>query len=225
MKLVAMLRVKDAEDTLDGCLVSLERFVDEVVVVDNGSTDGTFDIYRDHPSVVYVGRSQGYDEARDKNQVLEYAVLRNPDWIVWIDADEEFDERFDRAAAERAMTQTYFTSVWFKLYHFWRNKTDVRVDGRWAPTFQRMMWKNTPLACWGDAAIHNGFIQRVEGDAFGSRVAIKHFGHITEKKTTDKQTLYRGIDNQDTEGWTGRDYDHMTDVSTLKLKPWDDLVW
>ncbi len=44
MRLIALLRVKDGEPYLADWLSAVSTFADEVVVVDNGSTDATMEI-------------------------------------------------------------------------------------------------------------------------------------------------------------------------------------
>jgi glycosyltransferase involved in cell wall biosynthesis len=45
--------VKDGEDTLGNCLESALPWVDEVIVVDTGSTDGTMDLARSFGAKVF----------------------------------------------------------------------------------------------------------------------------------------------------------------------------
>jgi len=82
----ACLIVKDEEKTLPDCLGSLRGLVDEVVVYDTGSTDGTVELARRAGARVV----QGYwddDFGRARNASLEHCL---GEWVLWIDADERF---------------------------------------------------------------------------------------------------------------------------------------
>ncbi len=80
----ACLIVKDEADNLPACLESLRDFVDEVVVYDTGSTDGTQEIARNLGATVLDGYWDD-DFARARNAALEHC---RGDWIAWLDADE-----------------------------------------------------------------------------------------------------------------------------------------
>jgi len=223
-KLAAMLRVKDAIETIRECLDNLSSFVDEIVIVDNGSTDGTLEVYEAYPKIVDVARTEGFDEGRDKNLVLDMAKRRDPDWIIWIDSDEAFEERMTRELVEQYMNQNKYAAIWFKQYHFWRDRRHYRTDDRWKPSYQRAMWQNQPGTFFSQDKIHNSLIQGLTGEAFGSDIRLKHYGHVTEAATRKKYELYRSIDNPDASNWTGRDYKHMTDESTVRLAEWREEV-
>jgi GT2 family glycosyltransferase len=83
----ACLIVRDEEETLTGCLESLQAVADEVVVYDTGSTDGTVDLGRRLGARVVEGY---WDDnfSRARNAALE---LCRGDWIVWLDADETLE--------------------------------------------------------------------------------------------------------------------------------------
>lgn len=71
------------ESNIDRCLSSLAG-VDEVVVVDSGSTDRTVEIARSYTSKVFYRNWTGY--ADQKNFAMS---LAKGDWILSVDADEE----------------------------------------------------------------------------------------------------------------------------------------
>jgi glycosyltransferase involved in cell wall biosynthesis len=84
MKISACLIVKDEERHLDRCLSSLQGIVDEIVVVDTGSTDGTLEIAQSHGAV--IGSFDWCDDfSAARNASLDLAT---GDWVLWIDADE-----------------------------------------------------------------------------------------------------------------------------------------
>ncbi len=77
--------VKNEEKMLAQCLNSVRDLVDEIVIVDTGSTDGTVAIAEKFGARVYHHAWQN-DFSLHRNQSLEYAT---GDWILILDADEE----------------------------------------------------------------------------------------------------------------------------------------
>lgn len=223
-KMVAMLRVKNAIDTIDECLTSLSSYVDEIVIVDNGSTDGTQECYTNYSKIVTIGHTEGFDEGRDKRLLLEMAKKRSPDWLFWLDADEVLEKRMTRELVERIMNQDEYTSIWFKQYHFWRSCTHYRIDGRWKPSYQRCMWKYQESQYFRKDRIHNGLIQGLTGRPLYSNIRLKHYGHVKRSDTMAKYVLYRTIDNPYKDCYTGRDYKHMIDESGTQLEEWQESL-
>jgi len=117
-KLVMLLRVKDGIQFIDEWLSCFEKLVDEIVALDNGSTDGTFEILKDHQKVVDITRTEGYNEGRDKNILYAMARKRNPDWCIWLDIDEVFEPELTRADFDRLMTKPFVNKYGFRRFHF-----------------------------------------------------------------------------------------------------------
>ncbi|MGQ3683434.1 MAG: tetratricopeptide repeat-containing glycosyltransferase family 2 protein [Candidatus Loosdrechtia sp.] len=77
--------VKDEENNLPKCLDSVVNFVDEIIIVDTGSTDRTVEIAESYGAKVFHHPWEGsFSKAR--NYSLKYATC---DWILIMDADEE----------------------------------------------------------------------------------------------------------------------------------------
>ncbi|NMI04158.1 glycosyltransferase [Paenibacillus sp. SZ31] len=92
------LIVKDEEELLPHCLSSVQGAVDEVIVVDTGSSDRSAEIAQQYGAVV-VGFEWCDDFAAARNAGLERA---SGDWILFLDADEALD----RAAREQIRSWT-----------------------------------------------------------------------------------------------------------------------
>ena len=215
MKLVAMLRVKDEIMWIEQCLARLSEFVDEIVILDNGSTDGTIEVYKNFPKIRTVLKTEGYHEGRDKIMLHEAAKELNPDWIIWCDGDELFEPAFDRTVVEQYM-RSHYNKVTFRMCNFWLSKKWFRIDDRYfAYTLnpQRSMWRNIPEAYFRDRKMHNGDIQAVPSPHYLSPYRIEHYGYANERKTRDKYERYKIIDTG-----SSRDYEHLNpDQRTLRL--------
>jgi len=79
----AIIIAKNEETNIGRCLKSVE-WVDEIVVVDDGSTDRTLDIAREYGAKIFQIEWEGFGAA--KNYALDKAIS---DWVLSIDADEE----------------------------------------------------------------------------------------------------------------------------------------
>ena len=86
IKISACYIVKNEEDNLKLSIDSLKRSVDEIVVVDTGSTDGTIEIAKSYGAKIIKTLWED-DFSKPRNVALEEAT---GDWIIFLDADEFF---------------------------------------------------------------------------------------------------------------------------------------
>lgn len=78
--------VKNEEKNLPRCLSSIQSVVDEIIILDTGSTDATVEIAKSFGAKIYHYQwSNDFSAAR--NFALQYVT---GDWILVLDADEEF---------------------------------------------------------------------------------------------------------------------------------------
>ena len=85
--------VKNEEDVLARCLESAADLVDEIVIVDTGSTDRTREA-----AGQFTGRVYDFDWVDDFSAARNYAFsLAEKDYCMWLDADDMLLEE-DRAA-------------------------------------------------------------------------------------------------------------------------------
>ncbi len=95
MRISLCMIVKDEEEMLPRCLAAVAEHVDELVIVDTGSTDRTVEIAESFGAdVVEFPWNGSFADAR--NVSLDRAT---GDWILWLDADEVLDDGPGRAAA------------------------------------------------------------------------------------------------------------------------------
>ncbi|MEQ8172630.1 MAG: glycosyltransferase family 2 protein, partial [Candidatus Eremiobacterota bacterium] len=79
--------VKNEEDTLSDCLESVRGLVDEMIIVDTGSTDRTVEIAEKFGARIFHYKWHD-DFGKARNFSLSHA---RGDWILVMDGDEVFD--------------------------------------------------------------------------------------------------------------------------------------
>ena len=104
--------VRDEEEMLPDCLASVRDGVDELIVVDTGSTDRTVEIAESFGATVLHVPWTG-DFSAPRNAGFDAAT---GDWILWLDADERLEE----GDAERLHELT--RKVWREA--FWLTETN-----------------------------------------------------------------------------------------------------
>jgi len=81
-KLSVVILTKDSQEIIKDCLESV-RFADDIVIVDDRSSDNTMDICRGYTDRIFVDSAKGFADKR--NFGAEKAA---GDWILQIDSDE-----------------------------------------------------------------------------------------------------------------------------------------
>jgi glycosyltransferase involved in cell wall biosynthesis len=142
MRLSLVMIVRDEEEMLPRTLEAIKPAVDEIIIVDTGSTDSTIEIAKSFGATVIEREWTGsFSEAR--NASLEAAT---GDWWIYLDADEVLvSEDVDKLRALTGQTwreafflhETNFTgdegtgiSVVHSALRMFRNRPNYRFSGR-----------------------------------------------------------------------------------------------
>ncbi|MCO5934659.1 glycosyltransferase family 2 protein [Mucilaginibacter sp. RB4R14] len=194
-KLVVMLRIKDGILFVDEWLARMETLADEIVVLDNGSTDGTYEILKAHPKVVDIIRTEGFNEGRDKNLMYDHARKRDPDWCLWIDVDEIFEPQLTRQHFDRLMSSRVINKYAFRRFHFIDRE---HFAGSWfrlnySSGHDRLLWREDPSGYFQDLIIDSPNVKGISGLRRGTDYRLKHLGYINKEIVDKKAELYRSI--------------------------------
>ncbi len=191
--------VRDEEDFLPDCLNSVLGAVDEIVVVDTGSTDSTLLIAAEFGARVFSFEwTDSFSEAR--NHALENA---SGDWILVLDADEVIAPK--DAAKIRALADGSADGYLFTYRSYSQNSHDIRWmandgsyeegdgwDGWISGEVVRMFRRDSRIRFSG--AVH----ESVDRSIFGSGgklaatdVIVHHFHEKKgEERLREKQLCY-----------------------------------
>ena len=117
VRTVAVIPAYNESGTIGPVIDNTAEYVDRVVVVDDGSSDGTAAIAREHGAVVieHVFNTGVGGAVRTGYQ---YAIKHGYDWVVQIDADGQHDpakipellataEEYDMVIASRYLNESY----------------------------------------------------------------------------------------------------------------------
>jgi glycosyltransferase involved in cell wall biosynthesis len=180
--LSACLIVRNEENTLERCLKSLYGEVDEIVVVDTGSTDSTINIAKKfNAKIVKFEWNDNFSEARNIS-------LNNTecDWIIFLDADEEL------VNSESKKLKTILNKSRFDAYNIrivnllgnisTKNETSIGKSIR--------IFRNKPNYRFS-GAIHEQIMNSLLTD--NAKISdldayqIKHYGYLKENRINKKK--------------------------------------
>lgn len=163
--------VRDEEQNLTACLNSVIDLVDEVIVVDTGSTDRTKEIAL-HRGARVFDFTWVDDFGAARNESLRHA---NGDWVFWFDADDRLNE------LNRDRLRTLFrglnaeTAGFVMKYSCLTNAT----TGAHTLVDQVRLFPNRPQIRW-EHRVHEQVlpaIQRLGGQIRWTDVVIDHLGY------------------------------------------------
>ncbi|WP_163151610.1 glycosyltransferase family 2 protein [Anoxybacillus sp. MB8] len=141
----AAILVKNEERCIERCITSILPAVDEVVVIDTGSTDNTMNIVKSFPSVKIVEFEWVNDFAAARNAGLKHI---NSDWVLWIDADEYLNSEDINSVREIA---AIFSQSYEDYIPLLRIGQENIINGRRSINYDmaRMFPMNRGLRYWG----------------------------------------------------------------------------
>ncbi len=185
-KISAILIVKNEENHLERCLQSIQGGVDEIIVVDTGSTDKTVEIAES------FGATIGHFEwCNDFSAARNYSLgLATGDWALWIDADEAVTPESWNPIYE-AVVRPHFGGYFTRIVNF----TDENETTEYTHAPIRLFRIDPRVRFTG--SIHEQISPAIDALAWPTahldKVTIHHFGYKpSEIEAKDK--LNRTID-------------------------------
>lgn len=165
--------VKDEETYLAQCFDSVKDVVDEIIVVDTGSTDQTQAICQRY-HVPFHSYSWDDDFSKARNHSLNFA---QSDWILILDADEIIDQKKDDfiSLLQGSTTDSYIVTIY--------NYTGELDEGEYSIHHSLRLFRNHHGFCF-QGAIHEQVISCDHPEqpltCEVSPLIIRHFGYLTK---------------------------------------------
>lgn len=186
MTISAVIITRNEEAMLPDCLRSL-AWVDEIVVVDSGSSDRTVDIAAEHGA--RVSQFDGWPGfGPQKNRAIELAT---GDWVLSIDADERVSAELAaeiRAAVNGAGSQAAYAMPRLSSYC----GRYMRHSGWWPDYVTRLFRRGS--ARFSDDLVHERLIVDGTVGRLSNTLLHESFGSLEE--VLDKVNRYSSLSAQ-----------------------------
>lgn len=166
VKLSVVIITKNEAHIIADTLQSITGITDNIVIVDNGSTDDTIDICRQFNAHVISTDWKGYGET--KNIGIDAAKY---DWILGIDADEVIDEELKNAILQIDFSEEK-NIFEMKFKNFFCNKW-IRF-GEWSGDKHIRLF-NRKYVRWNNAAVHENLVFPVDAKKVALKGNILHY--------------------------------------------------
>lgn len=174
--------VKNAKSTFSECLSALVDF-DEVIVLDNGSDDGTLDIAKKFANVkIYQSEFIGFGAL--KNLAISYATH---EWILSIDSDEILE------SSTLEQIRTALSSM--QPHHIYAMPRKNLYNGEWIKAcgwYPDYVWRlfNKTFTRFNDNIIHESVILPKNAKLIKLSSGLKHYAAPNMESIIAKMNRY-----------------------------------
>lgn len=176
MNITAIVIAKNEEKMLGDCLKSV-KWVDEIVLVDTGSTDKTVDIAKDFGAKIVNTDNDGFSDWRNLG-----AENANGKWILYVDADERITPALRKEIEKKikAMPNAYFAYA-IPRRNFILGK-EFKHGGQW-PDYVKRLFKKSAFKGWSGQLHEEPDFEGEIGHLDSPMIHIKHetIGEMVEK--------------------------------------------
>jgi SAM-dependent methyltransferase len=207
---LSLIMRNEASRYLPEMLKSAKESITDAVIIDDASTDNSVELAREilrgiPVRIIQNKTSQFSNEVVLRKQQWEETIRTNPEWILFLDADEIFEEKFKHEVKKLVLAKDVW-AYYFRLYDFW-DESHYRDDAYWQahqtprPFLIRYVpglnyeWRETPQHCGRFPQTIYSFPGKV------SDLRLKHFGWAKIEDRLKKYDRYLELDPDAIYGW------------------------
>lgn len=214
----------EADEFLEPVLKDIASYTDDMVIIDDATTDGSTDIAKQFTDNVYrkdkpTFHTNEHQLRKDLFKKYFPRYARKGDWVLHIDCDEMLDPRFKRKKDEW-LAMDYPTILDFTMLECWGNADMVRVDGTWNPITKAsamiMKWMPEVNYQFPETRYHVGRLPMNQPLlTMPTGLWVIHLGWASETKIKTKRKYYKENDADNPHAPMQRHYQSMYEEPTL----------
>jgi len=197
--LVCLLPVRNGARYLPGYFESVARVADAVVALDDGSNDDTHDILSSESLVKVLITNpprpnyEGWDDAMNRNRLLDAASNLEPRWIMSLDADERLDPS-DSDAMTRFIEEgaVHGEGYLLQVYRMIGNTDQYDLAELWVGRL--FAWE--PGLRFPTRRFHGGAlpVSMPEANYRRTTLRIQHLGDLDTRRRSERLAKYLEVD-------------------------------
>lgn len=222
----AMLVRNESKNFLERVLTHAVKYVDNAVILDDASEDNTVEIckkvFKNIPLTLVQNKEHGFsNEIVLRKQLWQITADTNPDWILFLDADEIFEDRICDVI-RTLINEPNFDYYAFRLYDMW-DEDHYREDLYWtAHNYYRpflIRYQPNFSYIWEEKPLHCGRIPHNIFSLLGCicYVRLRHLGWSTSELRQSKYIRYLKADPEGKYGSLGQ-YKSIVDENPRLIK-------
>ena len=227
--------VRNEQEYLQQCLDSVKDLVDEIIIIDTGSTDRTVEIAKNNGAKVFYYKWDN-DFSKARNESLKHATH---EWILVLDADETI-ARKDHLRIKKLLDETEYRGFAFVQRSYMNEssplkwvsaKNDPYDESRnylgWVYSGITRLFKNDERIRF-EYPVHETVIDslgRIGGKINQTQIPIHHFGKLRGKEYVDeKGRMYLELGKKKAETLPKATSFFELAVQAQALKKYDDAI-
>jgi glycosyltransferase involved in cell wall biosynthesis len=222
-KIIAMYRIQNEERWIEKSLEETSKVCQEIVILDDCSTDNTVNICKKFPKVVDIYERKEplpLDEVRDKKIVWNLALKRNPEYVLALDGDEILAPHSKEILFEELTNYPNEIVFSFQFLDMYEKPNQYRIDGDFKKIAQIRLMKinentvkieHVESGYSGNA--HSLHIPPTKFVPIRSNIKILHYGYYDKNTRLGKFQYFHKVDPG------GRDFLGYKDMIAGDLDP------
>lgn len=226
--ILLMVQTYNESKYIKEALQHFDNYCDGIIMLDDESQDGTYELADSEKLILKVQKERTeFNDLQNRNMLLEIASFFNSDWLIFLDADERFDKRYDNIY--KIINETDADVISFNLVNLWNTPQQYKVDMKDNTIVQEgiltrpRLFKNI-----GYSQIILNFARRLHFSPVPylyklkvEKLLLLHFGTLTESQRKKKYNFY--LKEDDMLGVLNYNYDYLLE-DTPKLKDVNEIL-